>query len=169
MTQGVRTMIMMWTLLCAVCQHTRHVTILSLAKPRQTVLLLALVQFPVQEHQAGNHLHNELLAQQWACDTSIPDVLEVLKAALEVLAVCQHTQAGCTPFFVCLGNLQQHQLRLQDTYKQAHKQTHVHIAMHRYFDGHMHRHMQQATMAVKSLIYIQYTIKHLTTVKLANG
>ena len=106
--------------------------------PRQTVVLLALVQFPVQDSRAGNHLHNELLAQQGACDTSIPDVLEVLEAALEVLAVCQHTQAGCTPFFICLGNLPQNQLRFQHTRRDFNTPTSAQTGTHTDSDTYAH-------------------------------
>lgn len=75
----------------------------------------AHVKLAMKDKPAGSHLHNEFLAQQGACDTSVPDVLQVLKAALEILAVCQHAQAGCTPFLICLGNLLQQQSRLWDT------------------------------------------------------
>ena len=95
-------------------QHHRDMSILSCATPRQAATPCAHVKPAMKDKQAGGHLHNELLAEQGACDTSIPDVLQVLKAALEVLAVCQHAQAGCTPFLICLGNLLQQQARLWD-------------------------------------------------------
>lgn len=53
------------------------------------------------------YLHNELLTKQGTCDSSIPDGLKILKAALKVFLVCEHTQASCTALFISLGNLQQ--------------------------------------------------------------
>jgi len=51
------------------------------------------------------HLNNEFFAQQGAGDPSLSDVLQVLEAALEELAVCEDAQAGCTTLFICLRNL----------------------------------------------------------------
>ena len=52
--------------------------------------------------KASSYLHNELFAEQWTCDTSLSYVLQVLEAALEELAVCEHTQASCTTLLICL-------------------------------------------------------------------
>ena len=73
--------------------------------------IVAACTVSVPGKSAGSHLYNELLAQERACDAGLPDVLEVLKAALKVLAVCQNTQACCPTLLVCFGNLQQHKLR----------------------------------------------------------
>ena len=48
------------------------------------------------------YLYYELLAEQGTSNSSIPDVLQVLKAALEELAVCEDTQASCTTLLICL-------------------------------------------------------------------
>ncbi len=48
------------------------------------------------------YLYYELLAEQGTSDSSIPDVLQVLKAALEELAVCKDTQASCSALLIRL-------------------------------------------------------------------
>lgn len=56
----------------------------------------------VRECMTECYLYYELLAEQGTGDSSTPDVLQVLKAALEELAVCKDTQASCTALLICL-------------------------------------------------------------------
>ena len=62
----------------------------------------------VLKQVAGCDLYYELLAEQGAGDAGTPDVLQVLEAALEVLAVREHTQAGSSARLIRLCNLHQH-------------------------------------------------------------
>lgn len=50
-------------------------------------------------------LHYELLADEGQAYTSLSDVPQVLEAALEVLDVRQHAQAGRASRLICLGYL----------------------------------------------------------------
>ena len=63
--------------------------------------------------QSRYYLYYKLLAEQGTSDSSLPDVLQVLEAALEELAVCKDTQASCSTLLIRLCYL--------DT------QTHVHL------------------------------------------
>jgi len=52
--------------------------------------------------QSRYYLYYKLLAEQGTSDSSLPDVLQVLEAALEELAVCKDTQASCSTLLIRL-------------------------------------------------------------------
>mmetsp|Transcript_6269 Transcript_6269/g.17544 ORF Transcript_6269/g.17544 Transcript_6269/m.17544 type:complete len:301 (+) Transcript_6269:282-1184(+) len=66
----------------------------------------------------GKHLirvDDKLLAEQRALHASLPDQLEVLKAALEVLSVGEDAEAGSATLLVALGDLDRVKVWLDDS------------------------------------------------------